>query len=132
MGDVFRFEYTENTGIILGLGAGLAEPVRFWSLIVIVGAVLIGILRYVWTSKEMTPVSILGGSLIVGGGFSNLIDRLFNDGAVVDFMNIGVGNVRTAIFNVADVAIMIGIGTLLVSRVYFSNSEEESTRVERV
>jgi signal peptidase II len=50
--------------------------------------------------------------LFVAGGISNWIDRVVN-GSVVDFMNVGVGWLRTGIFNFADVAIMLGI-TLFV------------------
>ncbi len=37
-------------------------------------------------------------------------------GSVIDFLNIGIGPVRTGIFNVADVAIMVGIALLLADR----------------
>jgi signal peptidase II len=47
--------------------------------------------------------------LIVGGGVSNLIDRLRYGGYVVDFLNVGIGSLRTGIFNVADMAIMAGV-----------------------
>ncbi len=50
---------------------------------------------------------------IIGGGVGNLIDRMSNNGAVIDSMNIGVGNLRTEIFNLADIAIMIGVGMLI-------------------
>jgi signal peptidase II len=43
----------------------------------------------------------------VAGGASNWIDRAVR-GSVVDFMNVGIGPVRTGVFNVADVAIMLG------------------------
>lgn len=125
--DVFRLEYIENVGAFLSLGASLPESVRFWLLIVCVGAVLIGILRYIWVSQEMTPLGTLGGALIVGGGFSNLIDRALNDGVVVDFMNIGIGALRTGIFNVADLAIMAGIGMLLVSHMRFDKGKAIKT-----
>ena len=39
----------------------------------------------------------------------NLIDRIMNQGAVIDFMNIGIGPIRTGVFNVADLAILAGI-----------------------
>ena len=45
--------------------------------------------------------------LFVAGGSSNWIDRLLH-GRVVDFLNLGIGPVRTGVFNVADVAIMAG------------------------
>ncbi len=114
MGDLFRFQYIENTGAFLGMGGELPYAVRFWTLVVFVGIVLLGMLRFVWTSQEMSPMGIVGALLIIGGGFSNLLDRILKDGAVVDFMNIGIGKVRTGIFNLADLAIMIGLGVLLV------------------
>jgi signal peptidase II len=49
----------------------------------------------------------LGLVLFVAGGASNLIDRILQ-GRVVDFLNVGVGTLRTGVFNVADVAIMAG------------------------
>jgi signal peptidase II len=120
MGDVFRFQYSINRGAFLGLGARLPDAVRFWSLTILVGVVLVGMLGFVWASPEMShPVSILGVCLVIGGGLSNLIDRLLNDGAVVDFMNMGVGNLRTGIFNLADVAIVAGGGILLAWSLFF-------------
>jgi signal peptidase II len=58
-------------------------------------------------------VQIVSLSLICGGGFGNLIDRLRYDGYVMDFLNIGIGPIRTGIFNVADVALMAGIALLV-------------------
>jgi signal peptidase II len=49
----------------------------------------------------------VGLALFVSGGASNWIDRVVR-GSVVDFMHVGVGPVRTGVFNVADVAIMVG------------------------
>ena len=53
-------------------------------------------------------------SAIFGGGLSNILDRILNNGLVVDFMNMGIGSVRTGIFNIADVAIMSGLGLMLL------------------
>jgi len=58
--------------------------------------------RYRWR-----PRAALGLTLVAAGGVSNLIDRLLR-GSVTDFMNLGVGALRTGIFNVADVAIVVG------------------------
>jgi len=52
-------------------------------------------------------------ALFVAGGASNLIDRV-TYGMVIDFMNVGIGSLRTGIFNVADMAIMLGAGILLL------------------
>lgn len=123
LGDVFRLQYIENKGAFLGLGARLPDAAQFWMLIVLVGVALIGMLRFIWTSQAMNSIGMLGGALIVGGGFSNLLDRVFNDGVVVDFMNVGIGNVRTGIFNLADLALMIGIGLLLIWSVLSSRKD---------
>jgi signal peptidase II len=132
MGDVFRFQYAINRGAFMGLGAGLSHPVRFWALIVFAGVALIGMLRFVWVSQELNqPVSILGASLVIGGGLSNLIDRLLNNGAVVDFMNMGVGNLRTGIFNLADVAIMFGAGILLAWSLFFRGANRTGRQGDR-
>jgi len=58
---------------------------------------------------------ILGFSFIAGGGFGNLIDRLFRDGKVSDFIIMGIGPVRTGIFNLADLSVLIGCLLLLAS-----------------
>lgn len=68
---------------------------------------------FVLVRRSLRPAFIAGFSLIVGGGIGNLIDWTFNNGAVIDFMNFGVGNLRTGIFNIADVAIMLGEGMLI-------------------
>lgn len=51
----------------------------------------------------------MSGSWSKGGGVGNLIDRIFNEGRVIDFMNIGVGSLCTGVFNVADIAISFGV-----------------------
>lgn len=98
----------------------MPNAVRFWSLTISVGFALFGMLVFVSASREMShPLSVLGASLVVAGGFSNLLDRLLNNGAVVDFVSIGVGNLRTGVFNLADVAIMTGAGILLAWSLLF-------------
>ena len=57
---------------------------------------------------------LIGFALILAGGVGNLIDRVLNDGRVVDFMNVGIGRLRTGVFNVADMALMAGVGLVLV------------------
>jgi signal peptidase II len=127
LSDVFRLEYTENTGAFLGLGSSLPEPVRFGALVGVVGGVLAALLWFVWTSQELTPLSTLSWSLVAGGGLSNLITRITHGGAVVDFMNLGIGRLRTGVFNVADLAIMAGGGLLLLSSGIFEKPREEGS-----
>ena len=68
--------------------------------------------------------TLLGGAcLVLAGGASNWVDRLAR-GSVVDFMNVGVGPLRTGVFNVADVAIMIGVSMLVLARMSSIRSAE--------
>jgi signal peptidase II len=73
-----------------------------------------GILGYLLFMPALSHATTIALSLIAGGGFSNLVDRMVYGGHVVDFLNIGYGSLRTGIFNIADVAIMVGATILIV------------------
>ena len=109
LGGLFRLQYIENTGAFLGLGGHLPGHFRFALLIGFVSFFLLGLMVYLLASRKLTPFSLAPGALILGGGLSNLIDRLLNQGSVVDFMHIGIGPLRTGVFNVADLAAMAGV-----------------------
>ena len=109
LGDTVRLQVAKNYGAFLSLGSSLGEASRGMALSVVVGLVLAALLAYLFISKPQNPVVGVSIALIVGGGVSNLIDRLRYGGYVVDFLNVGIGPVRTGIFNVADMAIMLGV-----------------------
>lgn len=114
--DVFRLEYSENPGAFLGLGAGLSNSWRFGVLNIFVTLVLALSVFYLLRSKVLSAIQVWAMALLTTGGASNLWDRFFRDGRhVVDFMNLGIGPLRTGIFNVADVAIMGGIFLFLIA-----------------
>jgi len=108
-GNLFRLQYIENQGAFLSLGAGAHEHTRFLMFTVIVGLFLIGMVCYLIFSKRVAKAEVIAFSMVIGGGFANLIDRVFNNGRVIDFMNMGIGRIRTGIFNIADVAILLGV-----------------------
>jgi signal peptidase II len=124
--DLFRLQYAENPGGFLSLGSKLPQPVRFWILLVLPGGLLLMITVWLMVSPTIPYREMFALLLIVGGGGSNLFDRLYRAGKAIDFMNIGIGAVRTGIFNVADVAIMIGIGLLILSKVHDMIGEGEN------
>ncbi len=123
--DVLRLQYTENPGGMLSFGAGMPASVRFWFLTVFVGLLLVGILAYMFVSQQISPFQTTGLSFIVGGGSSNLLDRILHDGHVIDFLNIGIGTVRTAIFNLADVMILFGAALLLLSSTHKNQPQDD-------
>jgi len=105
-----QFEYAENTGAFLGLGAALPAWAR--SCFLMVGAALGLSVLAIAAFKRWTGLPFIGAILFVAGGASNLIDRITR-GSVVDFMNVGVGPLRTGIFNVADVALIAGVAFMM-------------------
>ena len=124
-GELFRLQYAENPGAFLGMGAGLPETARFWVFIMAVGAVLLGVLVWTLSSRSLRPVGVVALSLVLGGGLSNLYDRVVNGGAVVDFLNLGLGGLSTGVFNVVDVAISTGVTLLLIGELMRSRKEPE-------
>ena len=106
--DAFRLTYAENTGVFLGMGKGLPEGLRFGLFTVAVGLVLCFILVDTLRRDGIDRGRLTAITMILAGGFGNLIDRVVNDGVVIDFMNMGIGGLRTGIFNVADVLITTG------------------------
>ncbi len=112
--ETFRLQYAENSGAFLSLGSRLPKYIRTWLFTIISGGLLIALLFYIVYSRELDRSHIFALSLILGGGASNLLDRIVNDGRVIDFMNMGIGRLRTGIFNWADVVIMVGMGLIVV------------------
>ena len=106
--NVFVLQYAENTGGFLGMGAAVSVTFRFWVFTVLVGIFLFVMLFYLIFSNTFSTRQIFALSAVIGGGIGNLIDRVVNDGRVVDFMNVGIGSLRTGIFNVADLFITFG------------------------
>ncbi|MCE3252304.1 MAG: signal peptidase Aspartic peptidase family [Cellvibrio sp.] len=104
----FTLTYHENTGAMLSLGAYLPENIRFIIFTLLVGLALVSGLTYVLV-KPMNKYSFTVGLIILSGGFGNLYDRALNDGRVVDFILLQAGSLKTGVFNVADVAIMVGL-----------------------
>jgi signal peptidase II len=108
LGDTVRLEYTENAGAFLGLGDNWSPAAQTAVFVIGTGLILCGMVAAALRFRLSGP-ALVGLALYLSGGASNLVDRVVR-GSVIDFMNVGVGPVRTGIFNVADVAILAGVG----------------------
>jgi signal peptidase II len=113
LGDSLRLQLVENPGSFLSLGASLPEHFRFALFTAAVAALLIGLVAASLFARRLQPWRVVALALVAGGGISNLIDRLLYNGRVTDFLNVGIGGLRTGIFNVADMAMMAGALLLL-------------------
>lgn len=121
-----RFELAYNPGAFLGLGAELPAWVRTFLLGGLVPIGLLAVAAGVLRSAATTPSQLAALGLIVGGGLGNWSDRILNDGNVTDFVSLGIGPLRTGIFNFADVAVMAGMLWLLVASRSSAGAEHES------
>lgn len=132
-GDV-RLQIAKNYGAFLSLGSSLPEAWRRGLMSFGVGALLVCLLAYLLLAKPIHPIAAPAIALIVGGGLSNLIDRLRYGGYVVDFINVGVGPVRTGIFNLADLCILLGVMLMVfgeqIRRRSASGKRLEATRAK--
>jgi signal peptidase II len=119
--DSLRFQLTENPGSFLSLGASLPEHLRFSLFTAAVAVIVAGLICAALFVQRLSTARFVALALLAGGGISNLLDRLLYDGRVTDFLNVGIGSLRTGIFNLADMAIMAG-ALLLVLRTRASAS----------
>lgn len=118
IGDLVELWHVQNRGASFGLFQG-----ELW-LFLIVTVVALGMIVYFHRSlRGRTPwLQVILGT-ILAGTLGNLTDRL-RHGYVVDFVSVGIGELRWPTFNVADSAIVVGIG-LLVAYLTFADRPRE-------
>jgi len=124
-----RLQYAENTGAFLSFGAEWPKLVSFWVLSIFPLIFLVGLFIYaINKSRQISLLEMLPIAFIFSGGIGNIIDRILFDRHVVDFMNLGINNLRTGIFNFADVYVTTGVILLLIIRNRKSNRQEMSSQ----
>jgi signal peptidase II len=99
-----------NRGVSFGMlnSAGALAP---WLLSGLALAVVIGLL--VWLGRTEHWLNAIGIGLVIGGALGNVVDRL-RYGAVVDFLDFHAAGYHWPAFNVADAAICIGAGVIVL------------------
>jgi len=99
-----------NQGVTFGLLNGLGS----WSHFVLAGiALAVVVILSVWLRRAESYLSGIAIGAIMGGAAGNVIDRL-RFGAVVDFIHAHWGDWSWYVFNVADAAIVCGVGVLIL------------------
>ncbi|MBO7217975.1 MAG: signal peptidase II [Clostridia bacterium] len=101
------FTYIHNTGGAWGILAG-----KTWLLVVFTAAVMVFCVVFLIKNGFRNPLLFWAVSLVLSGGVGNMIDRIFNEGRVIDFLRTLF--IDFPIFNVADCAVVIGAGLLIL------------------
>jgi signal peptidase II len=113
----FQFTLVHNRGAAFGVGSNWSVPI--FLLFSIVALVVVATLFY--QLKPHEKLSAFGLSLILGGAFGNIIDRI-RFGYVVDFLDVYIKNHHWPVFNIADSAITVG-AVLLGIEIIFLNKK---------
>jgi len=100
------------------MGEDMPEELRFLAFTVFVGIFFASFLLYILLASPINMYMQVGLSCMFSGGVSNFVDRATNNGAVIDFLNVGVGPLRTGIFNIADVAMFFGVALFFFGGYY--------------
>ena len=99
------------------------HPLMPWILVTV--SLLICAVILHWMSTEKSPATVSCFGLIVGGALGNVADRV-RFKAVVDFLDFHIGDHHWPAFNIADSAICIGAGIILIWNLFFAPVEKLS------
>jgi signal peptidase II len=120
----FQITHTENTGAAFSLFAD--SPARWKTLMLIafsiIALVVVSIL--LWKDEHAHAATGVGLALIMGGALGNLWDRI-TSGRVVDFLLVYVKRYQWPVFNLADSAIVVGAGLLVLEIIFHKTSRSE-------
>ena len=115
VGNVFIIHYAENDGAFLSVGSDLSEPYKTLVLTIIPAVFLFGFTFFIlFFNRQLTVLQVVCIATIIGGGISNIVDRIIYGGYVTDFLNFGIGSLRTGILNFADMSITFGAIFLII------------------
>jgi signal peptidase II len=106
---LLRFTYVRNAGAAFGIFQG-----GRWPFIVVSTAAVLG-LSWLLHRRPHTRLRGTAYALILGGAAGNLVDRIFYDGLVVDFVEMGWKGSTFPVYNVADMGVSIGAALLILA-----------------
>jgi signal peptidase II len=123
--DFFRITHVENRGAAFGLFADSPSEWKIAMLVLFSVVALVIVSTLLWRNSRSMNTTGIGLSLILGGAVGNLWDRLLS-GRVVDFLLFYVGEYQWPAFNVADSAIVVGAGLLVIEILFAKTPSEKS------
>jgi signal peptidase II len=124
--DFFRITHVENRGAAFGLFADSPSEWKIAVLVLFSIVALVIVSALLWRNSHAITSTGVGLALILGGALGNLWDRLVS-GRVVDFLLFYVGQYQWPAFNVADSAIVVGAGLLVIEILFTKTPATEKS-----
>lgn len=112
IGDYLRLTYIHNPGAAFGIHVGDYSRYVFLGLSLVA---LSALAAMYWVTPVRDKVRLISISLICSGAIGNLLDRIRDHRGVIDFLDVGLGDLRWPVFNVADIAVTTGAILLALS-----------------
>lgn len=109
----FNLTHVKNAGAAFGMFSDSPSPWKTGVLVLISAALLLTVIGFVWKNRQLHWEVSVGLALILGGATSNLLDRI-RLGRVVDFLDVYYRSYHWYTFNLADSAIVVGAGFLIL------------------
>ena len=130
--DVFHITYIRNEGAAMGM---LSEHRWVFLLLSTVAIIAIGF-YIVHARNKISKMEAVAFGMIAGGGIGNMIDRIFYgetlfNGAVIDFFDFRAFSFWKWIFNVADIAVCVGVGLYALAVITFEIKEYKKRKAEK-
>jgi len=119
VGDVVRLTLSYNDAAAMGISLGGHSRLLLTALSLLALFILAVLYHRTRAGERLRTIGV---ALIIGGATGNLLDRLRSTTGVVDFIDVGVRNVRFWTFNLADVGITVGAFVLLIAMGRWSRS----------
>jgi signal peptidase II len=107
-----KITYIHNRGAAFGIDLG---PYSRYIFLILSLIALVALAGMFWVTPARDRVRLTAISLICAGAIGNLLDRIRSHEGVVDFLDVGLRELRWPVFNVADVAVTVGAILLALS-----------------
>lgn len=114
--------HSSNPGVAFGIFQENPTQQRTLLLVIISIVAIVALAGILWTIHKHDSLTANGLSLIFGGALGNVYDRV-HTGAVTDFIDFHAGSWHWYIFNLADSAICVGAGLLILSMLLTNRKE---------
>ncbi len=120
-----EFRYIHNTGGAWGIMSD-----KTWVLVLLTSIVMFGCIAFLIRNGKKNPLIFWAICLVLSGGVGNMYDRIFNSGRVIDFL--ATQFIDFPIFNIADCAVCIGAGLLILHFILEIIREEREKKEQKL